>query len=53
MIDVTDVAGVAVGDEVELWGGELRVEDVAARAGTISYELLARVGARVPRIAVG
>ncbi len=52
MIDVTDVAGAAVGDEVELWGGELRVEDVAARADTIAYELLTRVGTRVPRIAV-
>ena len=53
MIDVTDVAGVALGDEVVLWGGELRVEDVAALAGTIAYDLLARLGARVPRIAVG
>jgi alanine racemase len=52
MIDVTDAAGAALGDEVVLWGGELRVEEVAARADTIAYELLARVGARVPRIAV-
>lgn len=50
MIDVTDVAGAAVGDEVVLWGGPLPVEDVATRAETIPYELLARVGARVPRI---
>lgn len=50
MIDVTDVAGVAPGDEVVLWGGALPVEEVAARAGTIPYELLARVGARVPRV---
>ena len=50
MIDVTDVAGAAVGDEVVLWGGPLPVEEVAARAETIPYELLARVGARVPRV---
>ncbi|MBI3766911.1 MAG: alanine racemase [Deltaproteobacteria bacterium] len=50
MIDVTDVAGVAVGDEVVLWGGPLPVEEVAARAETIPYELLVRVGARVPRV---
>jgi hypothetical protein len=52
MIDVTDVPGVAIGDEVELWGRELPVEEVAAIAGTIPYELLTRIGARVPRVAV-
>jgi alanine racemase len=33
--------------------GELAipVEDVARAAGTISYEILARIGTRVPRIA--
>jgi len=51
MIDVTDVPGVAIGEEVELWGRDLPVEEVAAIAGTISYELLTRVGVRVPRVA--
>ncbi len=51
MIDVTDVPGVAIGDEVELWGRDLPVEEVAALADTIPYELLTRVGARVPRVA--
>jgi alanine racemase len=50
MIDVTDVPGVAIGDEVELWGRDLPVEEVAATAGTIAYELVTRVGARVPRV---
>jgi alanine racemase len=50
MIDVTDVAGAAVGDEVVLWGGPLPVEEVAIQAETIPYELLTRVGARVPRM---
>ena len=50
MIDVTDVAGAAVGDEVVLWGGTLPVEEVAVQADTIPYELLTRVGARVPRV---
>jgi len=50
-----DVGGLhaAVGDEVVLFGegaGErLPVEEVAARTGTIPYEVLTRVGARVPR----
>ena len=32
-----------------LWGEGLPVEEVAGRAGTISYELLCRVTPRVPR----
>ena len=46
-------AEVAPGDEAVLFGrgpgGELPVEEAAAAAGTIAYELLVRVGARVPR----
>jgi len=49
MFDVTDVARVAVGDEVTLWGNDPSVEEMARSAGTIGYELLARVGARVRR----
>jgi alanine racemase len=48
-IDVTDHPGVAVGDAVELWGQNVPVNDVAARAGTISYDLLTSVSPRVPR----
>jgi len=33
-----------------LWGGTLPVEEVAVQADTIPYELLTRVGARVPRV---
>lgn len=50
MFDVTDAAAVAVGDEMTLWGEDPLVEDVATRAGTIGYELLARVAARVRRV---
>jgi len=38
------------GDEVVLWGAELPVERLAEAAGTIGYELLCRVGSRVPRV---
>ncbi|MCJ8170223.1 alanine racemase [Atopomonas sediminilitoris] len=48
-VDVTALADVAVGDAVELWGAQLPVDEVAAAAGTISYELLSKVTARVPR----
>ncbi len=41
---------VEIGDEAVVFGeGRLSVEDAAAAAGTIAYELLARVGRRVPR----
>jgi alanine racemase len=56
MIDVTEVPGVELGDEVVLWGkqgeGEIRVDEVAAWAETISYELLTTVGRRIPRVYV-
>jgi len=49
-VDVTGHAGVSIGDPVELWGSNLSVSEVAEHAGTISYELLAGVTSRVPRI---
>jgi alanine racemase len=56
-VDAGD-APVEVGDEAVLFGvsesGEtLAVEELARAAGTLSYELLVRVGARVPRIFIG
>jgi len=41
-----------VGDEAIVFGDGLPVEEAAARAGTLPYELLTRVGARVARVAV-
>jgi alanine racemase len=51
-IDVTEVESVAVGDRVELWGGNLPINAVAASAGTIGYELMTGVTRRVPRVYV-
>lgn len=48
-VDVSDLPAVAVGTPVELWGAQLSVDEVAAHAGTLSYELLSQVTARVPR----
>ncbi len=52
-VDV-ESAPVAPGDEVLLFGagpqGALPVEEAAGAAGTIPYELLVRVAARVPRV---
>ncbi len=46
-IDVSPLKGVKVGDEVVLWGGDLPVETVSPFAGTIAYDLINRLTARV------
>lgn len=50
-----DVTGLDVrpGQFVELFGANLPVDDAAAAAGTISYELLTSVGSRVERVVRG
>ncbi|MFO7544936.1 MAG: alanine racemase [Trueperaceae bacterium] len=53
MVDVGDL-GVAPGDEVTLWGPPGPDAESLARAiGTVSYELLTGVGARVERAYTG
>jgi alanine racemase len=47
-VDVTDLPAAAVGDRATLWGPGLAVNEVAACAGTIGYELLTRMTGRVP-----
>jgi len=42
-VDLTDIAQAGVGSTVELWGETVSVDEVATRAGTISYELLCNV----------
>lgn len=50
MIDITDLKGIKLYDEVELFGENLPVEELADKLGTISYELLCMVNKRVPKI---
>jgi alanine racemase len=59
LIDVTDVAGVQLHDEVTLLGWDrrnpdlrIRAEDLARIPGTLSYEVTCGVGDRVTRIYV-
>ncbi|MGH9469804.1 MAG: alanine racemase C-terminal domain-containing protein, partial [Terriglobia bacterium] len=56
LVDVTDVPGVAVGDEVTLigraGGASITAMEVAKELGTIPYEVLCAIGKRVPRIEV-
>jgi len=53
MIDVTDIPGVEIGDEVTLLGcdGEIAItaEDLAGLCDTINYEFLARLSPAIPR----
>jgi alanine racemase len=49
-LDLTDLPAAQVGDEVELWGDHVSVDEVAACCGTISYELFCQVTARPERL---
>lgn len=54
VVALSDTANVSVGDEVVLIGkqgdAEITVDEMAYRAGTISYEILTQIGSRVKRI---
>jgi alanine racemase len=56
MVDVTDVPGAALEDEVVLLGrqGDERItaEQLAAWSGTISYEVVSRIHPDLPRVVV-
>jgi alanine racemase len=52
LIDVTDVPGVEIDDQVTLLGVKIPAEDLARIAGTLSYEVTCGVGERVPRLYV-
>jgi alanine racemase len=60
MVDVTDVAEAKLGDEVVLLGAQgsdpgTRIDayEVAAWAGTITWEVFCGISKRVPRVYVG
>jgi len=56
MIDVSNIDHVQVGDEIVLMGcdgnEEISCAELAERAGTIPWEIVTRIGARVPRVFV-
>jgi alanine racemase len=47
-VDVSELPEAYIGTPVTLWGEGLSADEVAAAAGTVSYELLTGLGARVP-----
>jgi alanine racemase len=57
VLDVTDLPPVEPGEEAVFLGRqggeEITVQELADRAGTLSYEILTRLAARLPRVPVG
>ena len=57
VVDLTAVPGAEAGDVATLIGKdgaeEITVDEVAARVGTISYEVLTGLGTRLPRVYTG
>ena len=51
--DLTGIAAAGIGTAVTLWGDGMAADDVAAAAGTVSYELLCALAPRVPVSEVG
>ena len=53
MVDVTDINGVEINDEVVLMGrqgyNEISADDIAAVLKTINYEVFCTLSKRVPR----
>ena len=49
-VDLTEIKNAELNSPVILWGKEISVDEVAHRAGTISYELLCALAPRVEKI---
>ena len=49
-VDITALPDAGVGTKVVLWGEGNPIDDVAASAGTVGYELMCALAARVPVI---
>ena len=47
-VDISDLPEAYIGTPVTLWGEGLSADEVAAACGTLSYELLVKLTARVP-----
>ncbi|WP_028228497.1 alanine racemase [Paraburkholderia ferrariae] len=47
-VDLTPCPSAGVGTPVELWGDQVKVDEVAEPSGTIGYELMCALARRVP-----
>lgn len=50
VIDLTNIPTAKIGSSVELWGKNIKIDDIAKSSNTIGYELMCSVSKRVPRI---
>ncbi len=48
-VDLTDIKA-EIGDDIELWGDDISVSEVASAANTISYDLLCGISGHVHRV---
>lgn len=51
-VDLTPCPQAGIGTPVELWGKEIKIDDVAATSGTVGYELMCALAPRVPVVTV-
>ena len=53
-LDVTDIEGVSLGDEVVIFGygeeGYPHADELAEKMGTINYEIVCMISRRIPRV---
>ncbi|WP_250455543.1 alanine racemase [Caballeronia sp. ATUFL_M2_KS44] len=47
-VDLTPCPAAGIGSSVQLWGDQVRVDEVAEPSGTIGYELMCALARRVP-----
>jgi len=52
MVDISDIDGVKVGDEVEVLGDNVSLDEISKLTGLLNYEIMTGIGPRVPRIFV-
>ncbi|MEG8098708.1 alanine racemase [Candidatus Liberibacter brunswickensis] len=46
MFDITDSTGIKVGDYIQIFGSNIKLDDVAISSGTTNHDLLVRIGTR-------
>nr|WP_318381379.1 catabolic alanine racemase DadX [uncultured Enterobacter sp.] len=51
-VDLTPCPQAGIGAAVELWGNDIKIDDVAASAGTVGYEMMCALAPRVPVVTV-
>lgn len=51
-VDLTPCPQAGIGTSVELWGNEIKIDDVASACNTVGYELMCALASRVPVVTV-